>query len=241
MRQGTADALQRELSRRLDCYLFDCHPHNTALQCSAQLASRGASTMPLLGRSPMLQARELLFPVCGWFAEGLFRHTRRSERREGPPRRVGGHNQDAARYAHRAGVVAEVTALQVPNPMEPRHARHRTKPPVPCPGLAGHCERTLKGTLLPSPDFLPATTPNLARNAINNCKGLHRPSFSPLDWFLREHGAASLEEYAASITPQKPPEPRSWLNRGSAQGTYVSGRPCSRRTMFAPCAVAAVL
>jgi hypothetical protein len=87
--------------------------------------------------------------------------------------------------------------------MEPRHARHRTKPPVPCPGLAGHCERTLKGTLLPSPDFLPATTPNLARNAINNCKGLPRPSFSPLGWFLREHRAASLE---ASITPRNSPE-----------------------------------
>ena len=60
MRQGTADALQRELSRRLDCHLFDCHPHTTALQCSAQSASRGASTMPSSGRSPMLQARELL-------------------------------------------------------------------------------------------------------------------------------------------------------------------------------------
>jgi hypothetical protein len=190
MRQGTADALQREPSRRLDCYLFDCHP----------------------GRSPMLQARELLFPVCGWFAEGLFRHTRRSERREGPLRRVGGHNQDAARYAHRAGVVeksrqcrCQIRCRAKPTPIarEPRHARHRTKPPVSCPGLAGHYERTLKGTLLPSPDFLPTTTPNLARKAINNCKGLPRPSFSSLGWFLREHGAASSE---ASITPRNSPE-----------------------------------
>ena len=54
MRQGTADALQRELSRRLDCHLFDCHPHSTALQCSAQCAnprcaSRATSHFALCG------------------------------------------------------------------------------------------------------------------------------------------------------------------------------------------------
>ena len=50
MRQGTADALQRELSRRLDCHLFDCQS----------------------GRSPMLQARELLFRFAAGLQKGYF-------------------------------------------------------------------------------------------------------------------------------------------------------------------------
>ena len=199
MRQGTADALQRELSRRLDCYLFDCHPHTTALQCSAQLVSRGASTMPLLGRSPMLQARELLFPVCGWFAEGLFRHTRRSERREGPPRRVGGHNQEhrIALALLRSHGIAGAKSDGAP----PCSSPHKTSSTLPraCGPLRAHAQRYPSAFA----GFLPATTPNLARNAINNCKGLPRPSFSPLGWFLREHRAASLE---ASITPRNSPE-----------------------------------
>jgi hypothetical protein len=67
--------------------------------------------------------------------------------------------------------------------------------------------------------FLPATTANLARDAINNCKALPRPLFGPLRWFLCEHGAASLETIARDHHSSKISGTRSWLNRGSAQGT----------------------
>jgi hypothetical protein len=63
------------------------------------------------------------------------------------------------------------------------------------PRAAQNLQYFAPGLLSAFAGFLPATTPNLARNAINNCKGLPRPSFGPLRWFLCEHGAASLDDY----------------------------------------------
>jgi hypothetical protein len=80
MRQGTADALQRELSRRLDCHIFDCHPHSAALQPSGAIGFERRFDHAVIGTVSNVafrfcvkpqQAGELLSPVCGWFAEGF--------------------------------------------------------------------------------------------------------------------------------------------------------------------------
>ena len=168
MRQGTADALQRELSRRLDCHLFDCHPHTTALQCSAQSASRGASTMPSSGRYPMLQARELLSPVCGWL--GLFRHT-----------------------------------------------PHKTSSTL--PRVCGQLRASAQSTLLPSPDFfrqqLPIS-PAMLLTIVKDCLVHHlaRCAGSSVNMERQVWKTIAREHHSSKLSGT-----RSWLNRGSAQGT----------------------